>query len=247
MRTIFLALVVLNLVYFGWNHYHPPESSFNTPPPLGRDVKILSLLSESREEPNAAADTERQLLEEVVSDDDSASENMLTVDETERCYSLGPFKKSQDAERVMTHIEARGLSATRRSTTERVIKGHWVYLPALANHKAAVKTARELSKKGIEDYLVIARGENKNAVSLGLYSGEIAANRRLNRIRALGYEPIKEVKYREDTSYWLDYREFDDNGLTSEFWELLAHAEDKLQRLKMDCLISTGVVSATAK
>ena len=93
----------------------------------------------------------------------------------------------------------------------------------------------------------IASGENENAISLGLYAKLVSAERRSNRIRALGYEPVHEPSYKEETEYWLDYREFGDKGLPTEFWELLAYAEDKLQRLERDCVSSTDVARNTAQ
>lgn len=242
MRTIFLALIVLNLVYFAWNYYHPPESHFKAPPPLGRDVKILSLLSETRE----GSELDYRSMEKAEELVDSAPGD-TPVDTAERCYSLGPFRKALDAERVKVNIEARELSVTLRISTKRRKRGYWVYLPPLANRKAAVKTAKELARKGIEDYLVIASGENENAISLGLYTKAVAAQRRLSRIRTLGYEPVQEPSYKEASEYWLDYREVGDKDLPTEFWELLAYAEDKLQRLERDCVSSTDVASKTVQ
>ncbi len=245
MRTIFLALIVLNLVYFGWNYYHPPESSLKIPPVMSRDVEILTLVSESKEEHDEEYDSEWRQPADDVEADESASEEMLMVDETERCYSLGPFKQLSDAESVMSNIKARGLSVSRQSKTKQIEKSHWVYLPPFVNHEAAVRTARELAKQGIEDYFVIASGENENAISLGLYSKAESAARRLNHIRSLGYEPVQETRYSEDTEYWLDYREVGDIGLPTEFWELLANAKDRFQRLNTNCLSSNNVISKT--
>lgn len=241
MRTTFLALIVLNLVYFGWNYYHPPETHLRAPPPLGRDVKILSLLSETEKEPNPGRGAKDQV--EQLGD---LSPDELSGDTAERCYSLGPFEKAMNAERVKENIEIRGLWVTQRTSTKRAKRGYWVYLPPFANHEAAFKKTKELAKKGVEDYLVITSGKNENAISLGLYAQAASAERRLKSIRALGYEPVQEPRYKETTEYWLDYREVGERDLPTEFWDLLAYAEEKLQRLERDCVASTGVANNIA-
>jgi len=65
--------------------------------------------------------------------------------------------------------------------------GYWVYIPPLANRQAAIQKAGELKRLGVDDYFIIPDDpEWRNAVSLGVFKTEEAANARLTALRTKG-------------------------------------------------------------
>ena len=63
----------------------------------------------------------------------------------------------------------------------------WVFIPPLRSKADADKKISELKNRGITDYMVIHEGNKwQNAVSLGLFSTEEAANKHLDSLRAKG-------------------------------------------------------------
>ena len=64
---------------------------------------------------------------------------------------------------------------------------YWVYLPALPGSSATQRLLKELQSKNIESYL-IAEGEIKGGISLGVFVREDAAIAVQNRLRQAGYE-----------------------------------------------------------
>lgn len=63
----------------------------------------------------------------------------------------------------------------------------WVFIPPAANKLEADKRLQELARQGVKDvFLVQEEGPNRLAVSLGLFSSEEAANKRLAQVRERG-------------------------------------------------------------
>jgi hypothetical protein len=55
VRILLILLILINLIYFTWNSYYPPQVVGRQPVALAKDVKPLILLSEQRLEPRMAA------------------------------------------------------------------------------------------------------------------------------------------------------------------------------------------------
>ena len=65
--------------------------------------------------------------------------------------------------------------------------GYWVYIPPLANRQAAIQKAGELKRLNVDDYFIIPDDPKwRNAVSLGVFKTEEAANARLAALRTKG-------------------------------------------------------------
>jgi len=73
--------------------------------------------------------------------------------------------------------------------SERNVEGgrFWVYIPPMQSPQLAQKKLKELNTLGVQDFqLVQDAGKWKSAISLGIFSTEEAANRRLTGLRAKG-------------------------------------------------------------
>lgn len=64
--------------------------------------------------------------------------------------------------------------------------GWWVYIPPLSNKAEADKKAAELRELGVTDYFTIAEGQNRFAISLGVFSSEKGAQERLAELKEKG-------------------------------------------------------------
>jgi hypothetical protein len=120
------------------------------------------------------------------------------------CFTLGPFAKTQTANRSMTSLKALGVDVKRRQVSRRTPKGYWVYLPASKSYRAAKRKVKELQKKGLKDLFIMGKGSRKNAISLGLFKQESAANDRFQQVKKLGLKAVLETQYRLSEQAWLD-------------------------------------------
>ena len=120
------------------------------------------------------------------------------------CFTLGPFKKTVTANHADEAISALGIAVNQRQVSQRRPRGYWVYLPAFKTYDAARKQVNALQKKGLKDLFIMGKGQHKNAVSLGLFKREGAADERFQLVKKMGLSVKKETQYRVRKLVWLD-------------------------------------------
>jgi hypothetical protein len=114
------------------------------------------------------------------------------------CIELGPIAASDAprAEEVAAGLSS-GLKIQRRVDDP---ARWWVYIPPLATRQSASQRIAELRKQGIEDSsLVNDEPSLRNAISLGVFRSEEAANNRAETLRKRGVGGIQ-VAPREGAS-----------------------------------------------
>lgn len=89
--------------------------------------------------------------------------------------------KEDEAARLAAQASAANLAVSQRSEG-----GWWVFLPPQADKKGAEKKAGELQRLGVAEFFVVNEGPQKYAISLGIFSREEAAQRRLEQLRGQG-------------------------------------------------------------
>lgn len=102
------------------------------------------------------------------------------------CVEWSPFS-GPDVARADAALAALGLPAgmTQRRVSD--VDGYWVHMPPLKNRAEVERKTSELKDLGVEEYYVVQEaGEWRNAVSLGLFKSEEAAQAELARLRARG-------------------------------------------------------------
>jgi len=117
------------------------------------------------------------------------------------CLRLGWF---ETAEKALQTYRALGSPGGRHevSEEERALEPlHWVIIPPQPQKKA-LKLFNELQRRGIDSYLV-TRGENSNAISLGLFQSKEAAERVLQRKKRQNLNAVLANFPRNQLSYAL--------------------------------------------
>jgi hypothetical protein len=167
MRTVFLLLVLANAAYFGYRYY---VTHYVQP----------------------AADPARQQLQperiRIV-----PSEELARLAASRRagpCIELGPIPAS-DAPRAEEAVAglASGLKVVQRPADES--SRWWVYIPPLATRQAAIQRVAELKRQGIEDSALADEPAWRNAISLGVFRSEDAANNRAESLRKRGVTGVQ--------------------------------------------------------
>ncbi len=185
MRTLVFLLVLANLLFFAWTQGYFVSTS--SPDALREQQQLL-------------ADQVR-----IVPDGESPAK-AGTVEKTEK----PPEKKAPDscllweglpvtdADRLEGLLEEK-FSAFRASRSSAAGNGtYWVYIPPLANKQDADRKAAELKRFGAPEFFIVQdAGPNRLAISLGIFSSEVAANEHLEALRAKG---IKSARVGERSS-----------------------------------------------
>lgn len=117
--------------------------------------------------------------------------------EAMECFGVSGLTDEGDAANVAAWFEQRGVKVISGVREEREYLNFQVYSPPLDTRAAAKALFTQMKTAGIKDIALIPRGDLANGVSLGVYSYEANARRRMAVIREMGYEV--EYRYRSRT------------------------------------------------
>ena len=198
MRTLFLVLLLANVVFFAWSRYvSPPEASAD-PAPLSRQIDPDKLKIVAPAELPAPVSVR-------------PATGAMAGPVTAKCVEWGSFTLT-DAPRAEKALEplALGPRVGQRRTEEQA--GWWVFIPPQNNGRSgAVRKATELKSLGINDYFIVQEdGPHRWAVSLGVFRTEEGARARLSSLRTQGVRSAQ-VGARETTvpKVWLQVKGVD--------------------------------------
>jgi len=162
MRILFLLLLFANVAFFAWTYYDRTVGS------QGERIVAQQL------DPGRVR---------LVSREEAARLARLR---RPACVEWGPIGPNDvaRAEDAIAALQA-GLKIESRQPEESA--GWWVYIPPLASRQAANQRVAELRRLGIEDYFIIPDDVKfRNAISLGVFRSEEAANSRFESLQKRG-------------------------------------------------------------
>lgn len=151
------------------------------------------------------------------------------------CFTLGVFKRLDEAETVADRIESLVADMVGRQEVQEKQIGYWVLIPAQGSRQAARNKVKELLDAGIEDVWRFTTGELANAISLGLFSRRAPAERHQREINRKGFVTEVRPRYIDQTSYWLDFRSTDDRALPPGLQEELARDYPDTELSSREC------------
>jgi hypothetical protein len=182
MRALLLLLLFANIAFFAWSRWiAAPVAPAVTPSPSATPL-VLAREAPPAVEPAVAAAEEGPA----------------------RCVSIGPFLDLTEAARASTRLRELGFGPRQRVSEGPVWSGWWVALERLDGREAAEEVVERLRRFGVTDAYIMPGAEAGVTVSLGLFSEQPRALRRLDEVKALGYEPVVSERQRTGTVYWID-------------------------------------------
>ncbi len=231
---------------FAWIYTQPVQQPpAYRPVPVPPGIEPLVLLAErqsqdpSRELPNEEALSSQPVPDPVDSVPSEVSEPVeVVIDAVEEarpperiCQTIGPLMKSADVDQITQQLKANDFEARQRSSKVREPSGYWVYLPSMPAAEAR-RIVSELDSKGMTDYFI----GKQNYISLGIFRRKDQAQVRLEQVRALGYGPILDQRYRTRTVHWLDIEEIGQSLLASSVWQQIQvqHTDIRVQRVSCE-------------
>ncbi len=185
VRILVISLVVANLVLLGFELSKPEEQA-------------ESPVEQSRIEDSNVPTI--HLVDELMQDWELLSGNR-------KCFSLGPFRSSEDRDQVREQLLDVSAYISERETQAQVEKGYWVFLPPFESLLEANRALLSLQALGLKDVSVIYEGNWAKSVSLGYFLRQRNANRRRQDLEDRGYEPLMRVQRQLEPRYWLDYEQ----------------------------------------
>jgi hypothetical protein len=188
-----VVLLLANAGYFAWKFHFAaqfmPEQPSSVAPSLPQNVAPLVLLAERPD-----------LLARNV----PPNNRVIAPTASRQCYEIGPVAEAEIAATLQAELEKSGIAVEQRLSERRDAEGYWVYLPPSPSQREAQEKLRELQEKGLGDLFVMERGEQRNAISLGLFERLNSARSRMDDLRKLGYQPQMEIQYQTRAEYLID-------------------------------------------
>ena len=200
MRTFFVFLLVLNLLFAAWQYFNPAKSELSVKP-LPESLTPVRLINEAKEGAPLLVQSSAPIEKPLLSLPEPMAQEPAVVD----CYTLGPFKDEGSINKAKKVLAERLDRMAIRKIEESERHRYWVYLPALENRKAAIAKSKDLAKRKIKDYYIVRSGEHNNGISLGHFKEKSHADRRVKKLIDLGFNAKMDVIYRRYNLYWLDY------------------------------------------
>ena len=216
-RTFAVFLLALNLAAFTFAWLNPkpaPPAPSATEP----NVTTLVLLSERDAEQMRAASQAAGVTPSNVQPDFAVAGRPLQTDkppiasaapvinDAQYCERIGPIREAEAAASLRARLGTLSAAAEVKEVEEMQIRGYWVYLPQSNDREAALTLARQLAAGGIRDSYVVTAGANENTISLGMFSDRINADKRIQQIAALGFNPKRIERGDLEKRYWVEYR-----------------------------------------
>ncbi len=129
------------------------------------------------------------------------SERMGAAAGEERCLLLGPVEEEALGRDFVSLLSERGFEANVIEMKHGKAPVYWVYSGPYAADEAGLRLD-EYQQKGLDSF-VIAQGELKGAISLGVFENIDSARRMIRIVKRHGFEPkMREVK-KSVNEYWV--------------------------------------------
>lgn len=110
------------------------------------------------------------------------------------CLEWSPFSSSE-AVRAETALALLALPPDMLQRQTADVDGYWVHMPPLKTRAEVDRKVAELKSLGVEEFFVVQdAGPWRNAISLGLFKNEEAANTELERLRQRGVRSASIVR-----------------------------------------------------
>jgi hypothetical protein len=185
VRVAVYALVLVNLLYFGWAELidvpGPP------PPDPTASLPRLTLASDLPPAKRAALATKMALDTPVA-----------------QCVSIGPFDDPAIAAKAVTVLRAKSFAPQQRAAESQAVRRFWVYLDGFRSDVTEMRVLHRLEQAGIDDAEAMPADAGGLKVSLGLFTDRVRAGRRAGVVRGMGFKPVTTERMLPGTAYWLD-------------------------------------------
>lgn len=186
VRVAVYALVLINLLYFGWAEWidvppPPPKSSI-------AGLPRLTLASDLPPDKRAALGSK-----------------MALQTPPQQCVSVGPFDDPAVSTQALDVLKAKNFAPQQRAVEVPEVRRFWVYLDAFRSDASEMRVLHKLERAGIDDAEAMPPAVGGRRVSLGLFTDRDRAGRRMKTVQGMGFKPVMAERMLPGTVYWLDF------------------------------------------
>jgi len=210
LRSLFLLLLLANLIFFAWANFIDVPAGPAANDSLGR-VPRLQLLGEARSQdrpahPASSPAAQHSLVPAGDPTSGRAAQPPLTqVADTGRCVTVGPFDDPEVAREASALLERHGFTPRSRTEAGATGPGYWVFVAGLESSSQAATALRRLERHGISDAKIMpVASTGGRRISVGLFSQRADAQRRALSVRRLGLDAHIDADLPASVVRWID-------------------------------------------
>ena len=161
------------------------------------------------------------------------------------CRTAGPFTETEQIEKLKHELQAKVRKISIRVINESEPYRYWLY-QRVKNNDEAQELTRRLAEQQVSDYYIMGAGimgagimgaGDGKRVSLGRYKEKSYADKRLQQLKAQGFEVESEIIYSHYAHHWLDY-ELAEAQLEKIEEILSPYMQDEVKQLTRECKFS---------
>ena len=231
MKWLFLLLLMANLVFFSWNYFSESEivaadKTGISSPASPDQLKLLSELTRDEMPPLRDYADKEEEKQPVASDNEENDEQVIAQAEApvevpepdpvietpaqpqKQCFRMTDIVNKKALQTVLQVLEKEKGEVLSKGETQIQIKKYWVMLPPYKSRSEAISAIKQLKNTKVKDYYRIRSGDYVNAISLGVFSTNDAAKRRVSKVRAqtakIGRPKIEEIEF-SAKRFWVVY------------------------------------------
>ena len=263
MRWILISLLLINSIYFLWQHQaqeervanrvefnNPVNGDDNNPLLLLSELPVGSDMAEVIQEPLGMVDAQTELLatadpvakvvaviaepEASFRPDTGAITALAAPEVVVTCWLIGPFAEQDSGRQVINRLQALDLTVDLQSRVQAGKSDYWVYIPPQVTRKVAISLLRELQSNKIDSFL-ITDGELSRGLSLGFFTQQARAQAVHRERVAQGYDARIKIVPREYTEFWGVFDTRINGEFTDLLWEKVQSGNKELERHKNNC------------
>jgi hypothetical protein len=201
LRTLFLLLLLANLLFLAWTRWVVVPGT-NAPVPAARSQPGTTPIKLRHEVRGAESSPQAEAM---------AGSTEPPLEAT--CVSIGPFVEPAAVEAAAGRLQRLGFLARSRSSVDEVRVGLWVRVPSLPTPEDAANALAALQAAGLSDAYVVSDGSPGNTVSLGVFGDRARAEQVAETVRKAGYTPETSDRLRTMDVFWLDIDRQANGGL----------------------------------
>lgn len=198
MKLVFSALVLINLGYFMWQSWYvvPPGAEFG--------AYAEPEINPEKMQPVAAV---KKTLKRRKRSSITVS-SLTDVTPPRLCYRVGPFPQEKQVLGIRKRLARHVVSAVPRQAKEpRTI--YRVIIPPLPSQTMAMRVRDKLTRLGFKDHAILPLGDQKYAVSVGVFAVKSNADKRRRALKKKGITARRQTLDKSRIRHWLDIKSED--------------------------------------
>ncbi len=201
MKSIFLALLLANLLFVGWRLWIAPPEVLPRQLHAGGQEPGLQAARPRQDEPGGSTRGEPG---PGGGAGPAPAQSADAPDGVEgaSCTRIGPVADREVADKLHARLAGRSLQVSTVVESGRIWVGHWVQLESVPTREAADQIVARLVAGGLPDAYVL-QSAPPFSVSLGVFRDKERADTMAAKAAALGFRTELVDRYRSGTQYWL--------------------------------------------